>query len=79
MTSQLLKFKCSCIHNKGSALFFAQKYSSKKRKMSIGLSEGFIKADSTNLPRVDMFMVRDLLILDERFNAPEVRGVKMSQ
>ena len=39
----------------------------------------FYRADSTNLPKSNMFMVRDFLVSDSRFNAPEVRGVKIAQ
>lgn len=42
-------------------------------------ADGYVKADSTNLPKIDMFMVRNFLISDTRYNAPEVRGVKLSQ
>lgn len=47
--------------------------------MVLTVAEGFKKADSTNLPKVDMCMIRNFLVSDERFNAPEIRGVKLSQ
>ena len=43
--------------------------------MSI-LHAGFTKADSTNLPKFDIFMVWEYLVTDEKYNAPEVRDVK---
>ena len=46
--------------------------------MKVTLEEKFIKADSTNLPKINSFMVYEFLIKDERYNDPEVRGVKLS-
>ncbi len=37
---------------------------------------GFTKADQGNLPKITMFNVWEFLVEDDRFNAPEVRGVK---
>lgn len=42
------------------------------------LKEGFIKADTTNLPKINPFMIYEFLITDDRFNAPEVRGEKLT-
>ena len=43
------------------------------------IKEGFQKADSRNLPEVDIFMVHEFLCKDDRFNSPEVRGSKASR
>lgn len=43
------------------------------------VEKGFVKADSTNLPKINMFMVIDLLQSDDRYNMPELRGAKASQ
>lgn len=40
--------------------------------------EGFVKADSRNLPKITDFMVYEFLITDARFNDTEVRGVKLT-
>ncbi|XP_030767493.1 uncharacterized protein LOC115891208 [Sitophilus oryzae] len=40
--------------------------------------EKFVKATSNNLPRVDIFMVHELLKRDNRFNSAEIAGVKAS-
>lgn len=40
------------------------------------LDSGFVKADSTNLPKINVFMVWEYIINDERHNAPEIRGIK---
>lgn len=48
-------------------------------KMYKNPENDYLKADSTNLPKIDMFMVRNFLVSDSRYNAPEVRGVKLSQ
>lgn len=40
------------------------------------LEPGFVKADSTNLPKISIFMVWEYIVSDERYNAPEVRGIK---
>lgn len=37
---------------------------------------GYVKADSTNLPKIDMFMIIEFITSDGRFNAAEVRGAK---
>ena len=44
--------------------------------MANHLESGFVKADSRNLPRVDTYMVFEFISTDDRFNAPEIRGVK---
>lgn len=44
--------------------------------MSNRLDPDFVKADSTNLPKINVFQVWEYLVTDERYNAPEVRGVK---
>ena len=46
--------------------------------MNNSLKEGFIKADSTNLPEINPFMVWEFLTTDQRFNAPEIRGEKLA-
>ncbi|XP_043478494.1 uncharacterized protein LOC122513004 [Leptopilina heterotoma] len=40
------------------------------------LDPGFEKADTTNLPKLSVFMVYEYITNNERYNAPEVRGVK---
>lgn len=40
------------------------------------LDPGFVRADSTNLPKISIFMVWEYIVTDERYNAPEVRGIK---
>ncbi|XP_051156855.1 uncharacterized protein LOC127278934 [Leptopilina boulardi] len=40
------------------------------------LDPGFEKADTTNLPKINVFMVYEYITNNERYNAPEVRGVK---
>ena len=40
------------------------------------LDPGFTKADSSNLLKITIFMVWEYIVTDERYNAPEVRGVK---
>ena len=42
------------------------------------VDDGFVKADSRNLPKVSAFMAYEFLITDKRFNDPEVRGVKLT-
>ena len=44
--------------------------------MANKLEPGFIKADSRNLPRIDTFMVYEFISTDDRFNEPEIKGVK---
>lgn len=39
----------------------------------------FVKATSNNLPRVDIFMVHELIKRDDRFNIAEVAGVKATR
>ena len=46
--------------------------------MPAQLAPGFTKADSTNLPKLDILMVWEYLVSDEKYNAPEVRGVKVT-
>ena len=40
------------------------------------LETGFVKADSTNLPKVHVFMIWDFLMESKKHNIPDVRGVK---
>lgn len=40
------------------------------------LEPGFVKADSTNLPKIDMFMVCEFIKRSDKFNAAEVRNAK---
>ncbi|XP_018374671.1 PREDICTED: uncharacterized protein LOC108768651 [Trachymyrmex cornetzi] len=40
--------------------------------------KGFVKANSSNLPQIDMFTVLTFLRDDDRFNAPEIRSAKAS-
>lgn len=40
------------------------------------LDSGFVKADSSNLPKMTIFMVWKYFMTDERYNVPEIRGVK---
>lgn len=40
------------------------------------LELGFIKANSTNLPKIDMFMVFEFIKQSDKFNAAEVRNAK---
>lgn len=40
------------------------------------LEIGFVKADSRNLPKIDIFMVAEFIKTDDRFNATEIRLVK---
>jgi len=40
------------------------------------LESGFVKADSTNLPKIDMFMVCEFIKQSDKFNAAEVRNAK---
>lgn len=40
------------------------------------LEEGFVQADSRNLPNIDIFMVLEFINEDDRFNAAEIRMVK---
>ncbi|XP_076664263.1 uncharacterized protein LOC143375179 [Andrena cerasifolii] len=40
------------------------------------LEPGFSKADSTNLPKISIFMTWEYIATNERYNLPEVRGVK---
>lgn len=42
------------------------------------VEKGFIKADSTNLPNIDIFMVAAFINKDDRYNAAEIRLVKAS-
>lgn len=44
--------------------------------MNLKLEPGFVKADSRNLPKIDIFMVLNYIKNDDRFNDPEVRNVK---
>lgn len=43
------------------------------------IEEGFVAADSRNLPKVHFDMVYEYLLADTRFNAEEMRGVKASR
>lgn len=40
------------------------------------MEEGFIKASSDNIPKLDLFTLTSFLSSDDRFNSPEIRGVK---
>lgn len=40
------------------------------------LESGFIKADSTNLARIDIFMICEFIKQSNKFNAAEVRNAK---
>lgn len=40
------------------------------------LDPSFDKADTTNLPKLNVPMVYENIASNERYNAPEVRGVK---
>lgn len=40
------------------------------------LKPGFIKADSRNLPKIDIFMVFEYIKQSDKFNAAEVRNAK---
>ena len=40
------------------------------------LETGFVKTDSTNLPKVHVFMIWDFLMGSKKHNIPEVRRVK---
>ena len=40
------------------------------------MESGFIKADSRNLPKIDMFMVFEYIKQSDKFNAVEVRNAK---
>ncbi|KAJ8667697.1 hypothetical protein QAD02_009360 [Eretmocerus hayati] len=44
--------------------------------MPVKLDTGFAKADSTNLPKVNCFMVWAYIVSNEKYNAPEVKGIK---
>lgn len=41
------------------------------------VDSGFIKADSGNLPEVDMFMVFDYFNKNKDFISAEMRGIKL--
>lgn len=43
------------------------------------MEEGFQKADSHNLPTVDVVMVADFLAECKNLNQPQTSGVKASQ
>ena len=47
--------------------------------MSKKVESGYVKADSGNIPEVNIFMVLDYVKNDERFNYPEVRNSKMNE
>lgn len=47
--------------------------------MANRLEEGFVRADSRNLPKLDSTMIYAFISADERFNLPEVRGAKTEQ
>lgn len=40
------------------------------------LESGFIKADLTNLPKIDIFMICEFIKQSDKFNAAEVRNAK---
>lgn len=41
------------------------------------VDEGFVMADSRNLPKVDLIMLLELIREDENYNVAEIRGAKM--
>jgi len=43
------------------------------------MEKGFIKVDSTNLPKINICMIIELLKSDGRYNVLELRGAKASQ
>jgi len=43
------------------------------------MEKRFIKVDSTNLPKINIFMIIELLKIDGRYNVPELRGAKAFQ
>ena len=47
--------------------------------MSKKVESGYVKADSVNLPKVNIFMVLDCVRNDEKLNDPEVRNSKMKK
>ncbi|XP_058789699.1 uncharacterized protein LOC131663353 [Phymastichus coffea] len=47
--------------------------------MSNKLDPDFLKADSGNLPKVNIFMVLNYIKNDDNFNDPEVRNAKMNE
>ena len=47
--------------------------------MSKKVESSYVKADSGNLPKVNIFMVLDYVKNDERFNDPEVRNSKLNE
>lgn len=44
--------------------------------MANRLGAGFVKADSRNLPKIDIFMVFEFIKQSDKFNAAEVRNAK---
>lgn len=45
--------------------------------MNLKLEPGFVKADSGNMPKIDIFMVLNYIKnIDNRFNDPEFRNAK---
>jgi len=42
------------------------------------MDSGFVKADSSNFPKIDIFMVAEFVKNDDRYNAAEIRLVKAS-
>ena len=40
------------------------------------VDSGFVKADSGNLPKIDMFMVLEYFTSNPEYAAPEIRDVK---
>ncbi len=45
----------------------------------VSLETGFLKADSGNLPPVDVFMVMDYFNKNKDYISAELRGVKMQR
>lgn len=43
------------------------------------VDNGFIKADSANLPEVDIFMVMDYFNKNKDFVSVEMRGIKLQR
>lgn len=45
-------------------------------KKANNLVPGFVKADSTNLPKIDIFMVCEFIKKSDKFNPAEVKNEK---
>ena len=44
--------------------------------MANRLEPGFVKANSQNSPKIDMFMVREFMKRNDKFNAAEIRNAE---